>query len=790
MWKHQIIMFLRQLLRNRVTHGINLAGLGVGLACCLVCFLHIRYETSYDTFHPTAARLYRLTNGDPSTVDSWVKTAPVIPPKIKAEVPGVEAYVRFHSVTHNERVAVEYGEKVLLESYFMMADPNFFDVFGFAPPTKGDGRALTDLSNVLISASAAKRIFGDLDPVGQTLRLRDNGLDFAVAGVFPDLPANTHLRADYLISFENLDRVFGKGSLETWNQYNYFAYFLLHPSADPAVVTSKIRSILVERPGQQTVSFEKFHLQPIDRIHFETNRGNLLPSYDERYLFIFATLAFSVLLVCLMNYVNSAAMISLRRVKEIGVRKSVGASALQLNRQFLAESFAVVLLSFIIALLLVTAFAPSLGNLLGSPIQVPFGDITFILFSVVIAVLLVLASAAHLTTYVTRLRPGDVLKGMTPSSGQGKSLQHTLLFFQFSLSLVLLIGAVVVVQQMRHLQNKNLGFDKEQVIQVNLPRGTEPAVLSAMQSSAEQGGFVESSSFADFVPGRANWNNTTWWEGQTEEDYMSIIVTDRDFIRTLRIDLVEGQADVLLDGKDLQFVINESARNHIGWTSALGRYISPFGEKQKRPVAGVVRDFNFRSLHNPIAPLILAIYPERSFSKWYVRLGANDVRAGLSSVQQAFEKTNPGIPFEFSFLDEAIDQLYLAELRMEKIIVLLTGISVGFALLGIFTLLSFSIAYRIREIAIRKVLGITLPGLLQLFVRDYLRLVLAAGLIAVPLCWRLASEWLVRFNDRITPQPWSFVLIVVGLCVLVGAVGLVKYLSLERVNPAAALKRE
>lgn len=790
MWNHQIVIFLRQLRKFRVAHSINLLGLAIGLACCLVSFLHIRYELSYDTDLPNSDRLFRIVNGDPSTSDAWVKTAATIPPKIKAEIPEVESFVRFNSVTYADKVAVAYGEKVLLEPFFMMADPNFFDAFGFPVSPGTDPSQLTNLSNVLVSRSAANRLFGSEDPVGKTIRLTDYAMDFTVAGTFPDLPANTHLRCDYLISFENLDRLFGKGSLESWGQYNYFGYLLLYPSADPDQTLSKIRKILVDRPGQSQVSFAELFLQRIQRIHFEGNRGNLLPSYDERYLYIFGTLAIAVLVICVMNFVNNSAMLSLRRIREIGVRKSVGATSFQLNRQFFYESISVVMISFFGALVLVFAFSPLLGSLLGSPLDLPMADLTLWGSAIGVLAILVLASVAHLTSYVNRLRPGDVLKGFTPTAGRGKLFQNGLLFLQFSLSLILVLGAVVVVQQVRHLQNKNLGFDKEQVIQVVLPRGTDPSVLRSMQTLAGQSGLIESGSFSDFVPGRPNWNQTTWWEGQTEPESMNVIVADREFVHTLKIDLVEGNPQEITEAKEVQYLINESARQYIGWEEARGKFLSPFGEQQKKPIAGVVHDFNFRSLHNPIVPLVLAIFPERSFNKWYVRIKGGEVQAGIEAIHNAYQASIPSMPFEFVFLDDAINQLYVAELRMEKIIVLLTSISVCFALLGIFTLISFTIEYRTREIAIRKVIGISLSELVQLFTRDYLRLVLAAGVIAIPLCWKLATAWLSHFDEKVTPQVWVFILAVIVLGVLVVGVGLAKYLSLQRINPAIALKRE
>lgn len=287
MWKNYAHTLLRQLRKFKTTYSINLAGLAFGLACCLVCIVHIRYEFSFDQFHPDGDRIFRMVNGDPSTTDSWVKTAPPIPIKLKAEIPEVEEFVRLHSVTYSEKVVVEYGEKTFLEPYFLMADPNFFQVFHFPLAFGQASTVLADINSIAISRTIASKLFGQDDPVGKVIRLKDNQLDFTVTGVFNDLPANTHLRCDYLVSFENLDRIFGKGSSESWNQYNYFAYIKLHPAANRNAVVSKIQAITVDLPGKNQVSFKKFELQPITDIHFQHNRGNQMPSYDVRYIFIF-----------------------------------------------------------------------------------------------------------------------------------------------------------------------------------------------------------------------------------------------------------------------------------------------------------------------------------------------------------------------------------------------------------------------------------------------------------------------------------------------------------------------
>lgn len=788
MGKNYFLTLLRQLSKYRSTYTINILGLAFGLACCLVCFVHIRYEYSFDQFHSEGKQLYRMVNGDPATVDHWVKTAAPIPPKLKAEVPEVESFTRLHSVTHDEKVLVEYDGELLLEPNFLMADPNFFDVFNF-PLITGSASSLAEQNSVFLSETAAARILGD-NPIGKVIRLKDLQLEFLVKGIFKDLPSNTHLRCDFLISFENLDRVFGKGSSESWNQYNYFAYIKLQQGADVVTVNNKIQALTQELPGTSQVSFKKFQLQPVTDIHFQHNRGNMLPAYDIRYLYIFGTMALSVLVICLMNYFNISAMLSIKRMKEVGIRKSIGATTAQLNRQFLLESLGLSTISLLLCVLLVELLKPLLSSLLASPVRIPYTDPYFVLFTVVLFGLLVVVCCAYLVFHVNRIQSVSMVKAATGKTAQSGLVQHTLIFFQFGISTMLLISSYVIVTQMRFLQSKNLGFDKEQVIRVNVPKGIDAATRSSLKNEVAKSGNVEQAAFSDFVPGKSNWNNSTWWEGQTEPESMSIITAGMDFIPTMKIDLVEGNLEELRSSTEIQYLVNEAALEQIGWATGKGRFISPFGEQRKKAILGVVKDFNFRSLHNKIAPLVLVVYPDRTFSQLYVRLTPGGVKKGIEETETAFKSLIPGLPFEFSFLDESIDKLYEAETRMEDIVVVLTMVSVIFALLGIYTLISFAIENRMKEVAIRKVLGISANQLIGLFTTSYFKLAVMSGLLVIPVCWKLAAEWLTHFDYRIEPSISGFFGILLIMVVLVAGIGLVKYLSIDRINPAATLRSE
>jgi putative ABC transport system permease protein len=790
MLSNYLVTFLRHLGRHRLYNGINLAGLSLGLACCLVCYLHIRYEYSYDRFHRDGHRIFRLVTGDPAATDSWVKMAAPVSPKLKADLPEVEAYVRLNPVTYNDQVTVECRGKTFLEPWFLMADSSFFSVFDYPLLAGEQHRVLAGLNDIALSASTAARLFGDDDPMGQIVTLKEHKLDFVVSGIFADFPHNTHLRCDYLISFQNLDRLLGQGRSEAWGEFNYFAYLKLHPGADPRAVEAKIRAMRVEFPGNDPMTFADFRLQPLAAIHFEGNRGNMLPSYDVRYLYIFATLSLSVFIICLMNYFNISSMLAIRRLREIGIRKAVGASTSQLNRQFLLESAGIAALCLLAVVLLVAAFRPLLEDWLGSPVVLALGDPAIALPGIGLGLLLTLLSSGVVATVVNRFRPGTALKGIGGKGVRQPVFQQVLLFVQFGLSAVLLCGSVIIVQQVRHLQRKDLGFDQDQVVNVRLPRDCTFATLSALTTGLKTSGRIDDVALSNFNPGGTNWHQTVWWEGQTEPQSMFVVDVGPEFIPAMKIELLEGSVEELRAISDMQFIVNESALRQMSWDTGKGRLFSPFGEDYRRPLLGVVKDFHFRSLHNGIAPLLLVVFPERNFGQLSVRLHRGDIAGGLHETERIFRSVLPEVPFEFTFLDEAIHRLYEKETRLERIVVVLTLISIAFALLGIFSLMSFAIEQRTREVAIRKVMGISPVQLIALFTSKYLLLAVLASALALPVGWKLLGAWLGNFSHRISLQALDFAgvfLLILGLVLLVG---LFKYLSLKKVNPALLLRAE
>ena len=778
---------LRQVAKYRSTVAINLMGLAFGLACSMMCFVHLRYQYSFDNFHENKENIFRIVTGDVTGTEGWVKMAAPVPPKLKNDLPEIQSYCRLNNASYNESVAVESDGEIFLESSFMMADPTFFNVFSF-PLVKGDASSvLKDINSVVISESIAQKLFGRVDPIGKVISLKDNQADFQVSGVMKDLPEPTHLRADYLVSFENVDRLLGAKHSDAWRAFNFFAYVQLTPGSNPIEVQKKMQEIRVDLPGQEALTFGAFGLQKMTDIHFQHNRGNMKPSYDPMYIYIFMALAIGVLVITIMNYFNLATMLSLRRVREIGVRKSIGATTRQISTQLISENIATAIISLLLGVLVLEILSPLASHVLGYTLHASYTDPYFVGTFVILALTLGILSGSYLSWFSARFKSSSILK---VSSAGKPAVQHTLIFIQFAMSLGLIASSLVINKQMQFIGNKHLGFEKEHVINIKLSRGLEAAQLTALKSELKKLSGVAAVASSDFTPGRANWNQTVWWEGQTADQSMFIIPADREFIQAMEMELVEGSYADLQSDAPVSYLINEAAAKEIGWDVALGKLISPFGASNKLPVTAVVKDFNYTSLHQGIEPLVIVLYKERKFSKLSVRLAGGNLADEIAGVKGVYASVAGNTPFEFSFMDENIAQLYETERQMNGIVLMLTTVAVAFALLGIYALISFSIENRTKEIAIRKVLGISAVDLLSLFSGTYLKIAIASAVVTIPVCWSMLSSWLGRFTYKIDLNPLWFAGSLLAVVIAISGIAIMKYASMRQINPASSLKHE
>lgn len=770
---------------------LNILGLAIGIASCVICYLHIDFELSYDQFHGKKDRIFRLVTGDIQQDDYWVRMAAPILPVIKEQFPEVEEYVRIANLSWDPKDIVKYEDKAFNEDHFLLVDPSFFTIFDYDLVSGSAESVLSDIYSVVITESNARRLFGEEDPIGKVI-LVDGEYDFEITGVVADPPFNSHFEYDYLISFENLDRIYGEGSSRSWGAYNYFAYLLLKENVNPSDLEMKIKEINLEVRSGMTVSFGSLLLQPITDIHFQSNRGNQKPAYDIRYLYIFLAIALAVLIIASINFINLTTARSEKRIKEVGLRKTVGAYRTQLIKQFISESLVVSLVALLIANLLLLFLLPSINRILENNIVIDYSNPFFLLILFGITMVIGIVSGSYIAFYVTSFKPYTVLKGVIKVSRKDINLRKILLIFQFAISSLLIISSLVIMKQLKYIQTSDLGLDKEHVINISVYGKAVSDKINLFKAEVKKFPHVISASASSFIPGFANFHQSVYYEGQLDPLSMYVIPVDKDFIETMKIDLIEGNLDRLRNIPDSSnvYILNESALRSIGWDKADGKWFNVFFRDEMPPVAGVVKNFNFRSLHHEMAPLVLAVTNRFSHDQISIRIAPGNFTETISFLESKFREIMPGIPFEYHFLDDRFDQLYAAETRAAKIISFLTIISIAIALFGIYSLGSFAIQERTKEIAIRKVFGIPGNNLLVLLTKNFLLLMLFGNLIAWPFAWWIMKNWLQNFTYKASLNPSIFLIATLLSLVIVFLVTSIKAAQAARVNPAIALKYE
>lgn len=770
---------------------LNIIGLAVGIACCVICYLHIDFELSYDKFHSKKERIFRLVTGDIQQNDYWVKMAAPIPPVLKEQFPEVEEYVRIAKLSWDPKVIVKYDENAFNEDQFLMVDPSFFKIFDYQLVSGEAESVLSSVYSVVITESNARKMFGEENPVGKVINV-DGEYDFEITGVIKDPPFNSHFEYDYLISFENLERMYGEGASQSWGGYNYFAYLLVKGKVDLVDLEKKIKEINLEVRGGRNVSFSSLVLQPITDIHFQSNRGNQKPAYDISYIYIFLAIALAVLIIASINFINLTTARSEKRIKEVGLRKTVGAYRSQLIKQFISESLFTTFLAMLVANLLLLILLPSINRILENNIVINYSNPTFLGVLFGITIIIGTLSGSYIAFYVTSFKPYTVLKGVIKVNRKDINLRKILLILQFSISTLLIIISLIIMNQLRFVQTSDLGLDKEHVINISVYGKAVSDKIKLFKEEVKKSPYVINSTASSFIPGAANFHQSVYYEGQLNSLSMFVIVVDKDFIETMKIELIEGTLERLQNIPDSStvYVLNESALKTIGWDRADGKWFNVFYQDEMPPVAGVVKNFNFRSLHHEMTPLVLAITNRFNHDQISIRLSPGNMNEVISYLEGKFREILPGIPFEYHFLDDRFDQLYVAELKAGKVISFLTVISIAIALFGIYALGSFAIQDRTKEIAIRKVFGIPGSNLVLLLTQNFLLLMLVGNIIAWPAAWWIMKNWLENFSYKTGLNFWIFILATLLSLLVVFMVISIKAIQAVRINPAVSLKYE
>ncbi|MEM6647394.1 MAG: ABC transporter permease [Bacteroidota bacterium] len=796
MFENYLKVALRNLQKHRGYAFINVTGLAVGLACATLMLLFIRHELSYDQFHEKSDRIYRVYLQGLGGDEKISVTPSALAHAFRLDYPEVETAVRLYDPTRYRPMVVRNGSEVYREEGFLYADSTFFQTFSFDLLNGQKAGALTRPNTVILTASMAEKYFGSQNPVGEIIEA--GARTFEVIGVMPDAPENAHFGFNFLASYVTLAN-WSEASDDTWRAANFYTYVVLNEGAPVRELEQKM-DILVERVAGDrmreagvsvAVGFE-----PLTDIHLRSDvEAGLKPTGDIRYVYGLLALVVLVLVIACINYMNLATARAARRAREVGMRKALGAARGQLLGQFFGESAVLVGLGLIVALVLAALVVPFFNTLTAKSFVL--GDVftpSMVLLLLGIGVLVTFVAGSYPALVLSGMRPMQVLKGSFKADPKAALTRKGLVVFQFAISGCIIIGTTFVVQQLRFIQQQNLGFDQEQVMMLDLPgdlrRATE-TVKSALEAMPE----VQAAAAMSDYPSRILGGYSAEVEGRPNESFGSIgYRVDPDAVETLDFTLIAGapMSPDHVPNEDRtghQFILNETAVRNMQFEpgEAIGRSYNLNGRVGE--IVGVVADFHFASLKENIEPLTL--FAEGfGYNFVAVRLAPGDIGAAVAGVQNVVAELAPGAPFSFAFLDDQFDALYREEQRVAGITTAFAGFAILIACLGLFGLAAFIAEQRTKEIGVRKVLGASVSNIVLLLTKDFALLVGVAFAVGAPVGYLFVSNWLENFAYRIDVGAGPFVLTALGILLLAGATVSYQAIKSAIADPIKALRYE
>lgn len=780
---------IRNILRQKGYSLINIFGLAIGLTCALLILLWVQDELSYDKFHNQAEDIYRVEQDQDYSgriyhvnVTQW-PCAPVW----KDEIPEILQATRYGQTGGQ---SYRNGDIAFIEQDVRAVDPDFFTIFDFTLKYGNPDNAMDDPNSIVLDQETAIKYFGDVNPIGEVLTV-NSSYDLTITGVFDNLPTNSVVQPKILVSIETAKK---EGNyVDSWGSNNILTFVLLQRNSDLNEVNRKLTEVVNNNRNDESLT--KYMVDPLTNIHLYGFFG-----YDSSnklivFVYLFSLIAGFILLIACINFMNLATARSAKRAREIGIRKVVGAKRSSLIMQFISESTVIAILALLVALLLVLLLLPGFNQIASKAINA--GTLlsgNFIIGMIVITLITGLISGSYPAFFLSAFRPVKVLKGQL-STGRSQSLRKILVTFQFTLTILLIISTLTVYQQLRFMQNKDLGFDHENVISVNI-RGSIKDSYDALKLELNQLPQVLGVTASSHNPTNINSNSGgANWDGK-DPNYQLVVgmsSVDFDYIETLGIEMIEGRSfskdfpsDVTDDDHNA-YVINETFKNIMGKESVVNENLSFLGGEG--PIIGVMKDFHFKSIHNEIEPLALLLYPTW-FSNMLIKLAPGEQTDNLKAIEDAWYRVLPNYPFEYRFLEEDFERMYMIEIGAGKLLQYLTVLVLIISSLGLFGLSSFTAEQRTKELGVRKVLGASITNLTMLMVSQFTKWVLIAIAIAFPIAYYILNKYLENYAYRIDLSVGIFILS--GLVAMLVAILTVSYQAIKAasVNPAKTMKYE
>lgn len=807
---------IRNLVKHKFYTGINILGLSIGVACSLLIYLFVSHETSFDKFHKDSERIYRIVRHGKFNGNEFhypVSPAPMAGGLVE-ELPEIEQAVRFRS-RGTYLVKTPDATESFKESTLAFTDSTFFDLFSFDLIEGDKNTALTRPNTIAISQYAAKKYFPNGSALNQILIL-DRDLNFEVTAVFGDMPKNSHFQFDFLLSMASLE----EANNAMWLSNNFFTYIRSAPGLTKEELTEKISSFYASKADPELqkymgITIDEFlaagndislELQPIEDVYLTSDFVFDIGSNGSlQTVYLFTAIALFILGLACINFMNLSTARSANRAKEVGVRKALGSLRAHLVRQFLTESIMLSTTAFLVGTFLVVLVLPFFNELADKQLVFPISDPLFVIMILAAALITGVLAGIYPAFFLSGFKPINTLKGKL-SLGSGNSVVRSgLVVFQFFISIMLIIGTIAVNQQLNYIQNKKIGFEKEQVLLVD-----DAYMLGdsrdAFKDEVSQLGPVSSASFSGFIPINGyNRNDNTYWEKGVTPDQSTTVSCqmwqiDHEYIQTMGMQIVEGRnfnRDIASDSGAV--ILNEEAMREFGFDEIEGKAIQTYGydtntgtvltdQFDQYQVIGVVKDFHFESMKESIGPLALRI--GRSTGVMSVRLSTDNFAASLELIEEKWNKFGTGLPFNYTFMDDQFANMYRAESRLAKVFGVFAGLAILIGCLGLFALATFMGEQRTKEIGIRKVLGASVSGIVLMLSKDFSKLVTIAFIIAVPVSWWGISTWLSDYDYRINISPQLF--IIAGLMAITIALVTVGYQSVKAAsrNPVKALRSE
>ncbi|HZJ59428.1 MAG TPA: FtsX-like permease family protein [Chitinophagaceae bacterium] len=796
MFKNYLKTALRHLWKNKTSSAINVVGLTVGLTCCLLIALYIQNELSYDNFEKNGKRIarvimeYQFAGSSASTKGNFtsVRVAPVL----KRNFPEIESSIK---MAEYERV-VRYKEKMVNEKKFMYADSTFFDIFSLRLLKGNSHSALAGPHKVVVTESTAKKYFGDEDPIGKMLQVSSDTDPYQVTGLIKDCPTNSQITFDFLASFSSLG--IPKDAESTYWDANYVTYFLLKNEASITGLQAKLPAFMKKEMAGQGATINMF-LEPFNKIHLYSPYDAFEPNNSITYIYILAAVALLILIIVGSTYINLSTARSLERAREVGVRKVIGARKYHLFWQFIGESALLCLFSVIFSLVISILLMPAFNQLTGKQLQVTsLLTLPFLLFSFLVAIGISLLAGSYPAFILVNFQPVKVLKGAFKSTGSGQWLRRSLIVFQFVISVFLIISTLSIQKQLYFIQHKKLGYDREHVLV--LPMNDKMlANIDVIKEEFKSNPEVISVSrcVRSPVEGGGGYNMRSATMPEDQQINVTANPIDEDFIQTVSLQIIAGSDLTSQDVKDAtfdrdknvyHFILNESAVKQLGWSPQEAVNKKMYMGSRAGFVRGVVKDFHFETLRDPIKPFVL--FNEVRGRELLVKLTGQHLQQTISFLESKWKNLVPDRPFEYRFLDDDYNKLYNAEIRLGKIMDLFSGIAILLACLGLFGLSSYAAQQRIKEIGIRKVLGASARTIAIALSKDFVGLAIVAIAIALPIAWWATNKWLQDFSYR-TDINWS-IYVAAGLVTILLSVITVAFQAIKAAmaNPVKSLRTE